>query len=235
MLFESTASANEIRIAVASNFAYTLQKINARFEKSFKHKVLASIASSGQIYAQIKQGAGYHVFLSADQHYPSLLEKENLTVLGTKVVYAVGKLVLWTAGENQTPQELLTQPHTQHIAIANPHTAPYGRAAQSALQQLNLLPQLKEKLVYAESLAQVFQFVQSRNAELGFISLSQLNEVKKGGKGGSSWIIPQNLYAPIVQEAVVLKPARPESLTYLEFLKSPEIQSLIEADGYVLP
>ena len=200
-MFVFSASAEEVRIAVATNFLATLKEIVRNFSRDTGHTAVISSGSSGKLYAQIKHGAPFDVFFSADVQRPHLLEKEGLATQGSRFVYAVGRLTLWSPDAdmiNGNGKEVLSNSGFRRLAIANPKTAPYGAAAQSALQALGLWNQMKGRLVQGENVGQTLQFVFSRNAQFGFVSLSQVLDSKINGSG-SRWDVPADLHDPYIK------------------------------------
>ena len=173
----SIAYAEDVRIAVATNFLATLNEIATTFEKDTGHSAVVSSGSSGKLYAQIIHGAPFDVFLSADSKRPKLLEDDGLAVTGSRFTYAVGRLTLWSSDPDMIKgngKDVLTNNRFTRLAIANPKTAPYGVAAKSTLQALGLWDYLYDRLVQGENIGQTFQFVYSKNAEIGFVALSQV-------------------------------------------------------------
>lgn len=229
------AAADTIAVAVASNFAEPLQAIATAFEKETEHKVQVSAGSTGKLYAQIKNGAPFEVFLSADNTTPALLEQEGLAVIDSRFTYATGKLVLWSAKAGVVDDQgaVLKTGSFAHLALANPDTAPYGKAAIETLKKLNLLTALQPKFVQGDNITQTFQFVSTGNAELGFVALSQ---VWKDGKltHGSAWIVTPSLYEPLHQDAVLLNKGsdKPAARALLDYLKSTAAQQIIRRYGY---
>lgn len=229
------ASAAEVRVAVAANFSDTAQILGDRFEARSGHKLILSAGSSGQLYAQIRQGAPFDVFLSADAERPARLASEGLGRPASRFTYARGRLVLWSRSPGIVDPEgrVLGTGTFQHLAIADPAAAPYGRAAMEVLAKRRLEGRLKSRLVTGNSIAQTFQFVQTGSAELGFIALSQARTVK----GGSRWLVPATDHQPIEQQAILLTAAGdPKAATaFLQFLQSPEARALIRSQGYEVP
>jgi len=230
--------ADEVRVAVAANFAAPAQAIAADFERATGHAVALSIGSTGKLTAQIRNGAPYQALLAADSDTPSRLEGESLAVAGSRFTYAIGKLVLWSArpGVVDDRGEVLGSGRFSHLAICNPALAPYGAAAVQALRAMGLYEKLQPMLVQGESVAQAYQFVASGNAELGFVSLSQ---VTRDGRvrDGSAWVVPAALYSPLRQDAVLLAPGRDSAAAraWLDWLKQPRAQAIIRSYGYELP
>lgn len=229
------AAAEEAQLAVAANFATTAKALAGEFTRASGHRLTLSSGSTGKFYAQIKNGAPFDVFLSADEDTPSRLEKEGLAVAGSRFTYAVGKLVLWSpqAGLVDDKGEVLQGTMFKRLAIANPRLAPYGAAAQQALEKLGLWTAMQSKLVQGENIAQAFQFVASGNAELGFVALSQLRESDKA-KAGSHWVVPATLHAPLRQDAVLLARAERNAAArkFLEYLRSAPARELVRSYGY---
>ena len=231
-LLSSTVSADEIRVAVAANFTDVLKQLGAEFSQQSGHQVVVSSGATGKLYAQIKNGAPYDVFLAADEQTPTLLDKEGVAIANSRFTYALGRLVLWSANEQLIDNEpsVLKQPDFTHISIANPKTAPYGRAAQQTLEKLGLWDALQPKTVRGENIGQAYQYVYSENAQLGFVAKSQV--FKDGAvTGGSYWEVPSEMYDPIVQQAVLLKDNKP-ARDLLDYLRSPEASAVIESYGY---
>jgi molybdate transport system substrate-binding protein len=233
----SNALADEVQVAVAANFLAPMQKLALDFERESGHKVVIASGSTGKFYAQIKNGAPFEVLLAADEETPEKLDNEGAAVTGMRFTYAVGKLVLWSAkpGYVDAQGQVLRKDAFQHLALANPKTAPYGAAAVAALKQLKLLEQVAPKLVQGESIAQAYQFISSGNAELGFVALSQVWKNGKIGEG-SGWIVPANLYPPIRQDAVLLNPGKgkPAAQALLLFLRGEKAKATIKSFGYDL-
>ena len=231
-LIASSALAAEVKVAVAANFAEPAQEIAKRFKARTGHEATLSFGSSGQFYAQIANGAPFGVFLSADRDRPEKAEAEGLGVVGTRFTYATGRLVLYsrTPGLVDGRGAVLRSGRFRKLAIADPKTAPYGVAAVEAMRQLGQYDALSPKLVQGSSITQAYQFVQSGAAELGFVALSQT----AGETGGSRWLVPASLHAPIDQQAVLLKPGANNAAAraFLAFLKGAEAKAVIRRYGY---
>jgi molybdate transport system substrate-binding protein len=236
-LLAGSASADEVQVAVAANFTAPMQQIAAAFEKESGHKVLTSFGSTGKFYAQIKNGAPFEILLAADDETPLRLEKEGAALAGSHFTYAIGKLVLWSAkpGYVDDKGEVLKKGDFKHLSLANPKLAPYGAAGVEALKKLNLYSSIEARLVQAENITQAQQFIATGNAELGFVALSQ---VYKDGKlsEGSAWIVPENLYEPIRQDAVLLDKGKgkPAAEALLKYLKGDKARAVIKSFGYAL-
>jgi molybdate transport system substrate-binding protein len=227
--------AAEVQVAVAANFTAPMRAIAAAFEQDTGHKARLAFGSSGKFYAQIRNGAPFQVFLSADDEKPARLEQAGMAVAGTRFTYAIGQLALWSAkaGFVDNKGEVLKQGGYAHLAIANPKLAPYGAAAIEVLKNLGLLETVQPRLVQGENIAQTYQFVASGNAELGFVALSQ---VTRDGKltQGSAWIVPAHLHAPIRQDAVILANGKGNAAAsaLMAYLKSDKAKAVIRAYGY---
>jgi molybdate transport system substrate-binding protein len=232
------AAAQQVQVAVASNFAAPAKILAARFEQQGTHRVALSTGSTGKFYAQIKNGAPFDILLSADAETPARMEKEGLAVAGQGFTYAVGKLVLWSQqiGGVDGRGGVLRTGSFRRISIANPRLAPYGAAAQQVMEKLGVWAGLQPRLVMGENIAQAHQFVASGNADLGFIAYSQIHEPSKAA-AGSFWLVPQDLYEPILQNAALLMKAKDSQGTreFLAFLRTPAARELIRAYGYDLP
>lgn len=229
--------AAEVQVAVAANFSAPMQVIASEFEKDTGHKVVAAFGATGQFYAQIKNGAPFEVFLSADDSTPAKLESEGDALAGSRITYAIGTLALWSTKDGYVANggAVLKSDSFKHLAIANPKAAPYGLAAVQVIAKLGLSDTLKPKLVEGQNIAQTLQFVASGNAELGFVALSQ---VYKDGKitSGSAWVVPAELHEPIKQDALLLNKGKdnPAAKALLEYLQGPKAAAVIKSYGYQL-
>ena len=227
------AHAASTNIAVAANFTEAAKEIAAAFKAKTGHEAVLSFSASGQFYTQIKESAPFQIFLSADEERPKKLADEGLAVADSRFTYAIGKLVLWSKDANAIKgEDTLKANAFAKLSIANPAAAPYGVAAIETLKALNVYEAIAPKIVQGNTIAQAFQFIDTGNAEVGFIALSQL----AGNTGGSRWMVPQNLYSEIRQDAVLLKTgAANEAATgFMTFLKGPEARAIIEKYGYVM-
>lgn len=238
LVLTSTAQAGEIYVAVATNFQGTLRSLAQHFEATSKDRVRITSGSTGKLYAQIQHGAPFDVLLAADAEHPRLLVEQDLGTPGTRFTYAIGRLALWSARADRSVAggKALKEGKFRHLAIANPKIAPYGNAARQVLQRLGLWESLQMHLVQGEDIGQAFQFVASGNADLGFVALSQVLNPANSPKG-SYWIVPQTLYGPIEQQAVLLSRASHKRAAYdfLRYLKKAEARVIIEHQGYELP
>lgn len=231
LLTTSTAHGTELRVAVAANFAATLESLAPDFSRTTGHSIRLSSGSSGTLYAQILNGAPFDVFLSADCARPNRLVDQNRTVSGTRFTYAVGKLALWTPTQRHPDAAWLRRP-AGRLALANPELAPYGRAAADTLGALGVMNDWRDHLVLGNNVSQAMQFAVSGAVSGAFVSTSQLIAHKV--PQGFWWQVPERFHADIRQQAVVLKAASDIDAAgaFLEFLKHPVTRSRIETAGY---
>jgi molybdate transport system substrate-binding protein len=230
-LLSGHAYAATTNVAVAANFTEPAKEIAQLFENKTGHKVLLSFGATGQFYTQIVQAAPFQVFLSADQSTPKKLVDEGFAFADSLFTYAVGKLVLFSANATTVNgEQTLLDAKFNKIAIADPLTAPYGTAAVETMKSLSVYDRLVGKIVQGSNIAQTFQFVDTGNAELGFVALSQVVTTK----GGSKWIVPPNLYSSIRQDAVLLRSGADNEAAkaFFAFLKGAEATAVIERFGY---
>lgn len=240
ILLSHVASADDgLNLAVASNFHNTAVAIAADFTEKTGTEVRISTGSSGKLYAQIVNGAPYDVFLAADSERPRRLEEEGLAVDGSRITYAFGSLVLWSADESLQGESCfgaLQKGGYRHLAIANPRLAPYGAAAVEFLRSANLYEAASARLVLGDSVSQALHFVGSGNATLGLIAASQ---VVSGLPVAATcfWNVPTDMHSPIAQQAVLLRDARsPEAgLRFLKFLQQEGAVVLLNNHGYRTP
>jgi molybdate transport system substrate-binding protein len=227
------ARADEVHVAVATNFASTARALADSFSADTGHRVVVSDGSTGKLYAQIVNGAPFEVFLAADVERPRRLEAEGHAVAGSRFTYALGRLVLWSPDAARvTGEDVLAREDFRHLAIANPELAPYGAAARALLERTGLWDRLQRRIVRGEDIGQTFQFVATGNAELGFVALSQTQ-----GRNGSQWIVPPDRYEPIEQQAVWIERSRDDEAAraFLTFLRSEIARKRIEHAGYGVP
>lgn len=225
----------QLRIATASNFSHVMQFLVQEFEAQTEHTIDVVTGSTGKQYAHITQGAPFDLFLAADSAHPQSLEQKGTIVAGTRFTYAIGQLVLWSPDAeliNNTANVLRTR-HFLHLAIANPVVAPYGMAAQQVMQALGVWQTDAPYVVRGENVAQALHFVQSGNAQLGFVAYSHL--VALGlAHSGSLWKPNPELHQPIVQQAVLLRDT-PVARQFMRFLQSKTARTIIRQQGYQLP
>lgn len=229
-----SVQAEQVRVAVSSNFLATAKAISSAFEAQYPAKVILSGGSTGKHFAQLSQGAPFDVFLAADNLRPKRLLEAGIGQQGSNYIYALGKLALYqsSADNNLSPKEQLSGQAFRFLSIANPRIAPYGAGAKQVLQKLNLWQQVQNQLVRGESVSQALQFVLSENAQLGFVALSQLKTLDV--KPHRYWMVPEDYYQPIEQGAVLINDT-PDAKRFLSFLRSAKIRALIRRHGYGLP
>ena len=235
LLVAAPLRAEQIQVAAAADLRFALDEIVSLFRKAHPtDSIEVSYGSSGKFYAQIRNGAPFDLFFSADIELPEKLVQAGLAGPDVRA-YALGRIVVWRAGSDAPPLALadLVRPEIRRIAIANPRHAPYGMRAVEALKAAQVWKAVESRLVHGENIAQTAQFVQTGNADVGFVALSQ---VLQGGrlKEGSMWMIPQAHYEAIRQDAVILKKgANNEAAQALvRLLQSPNIKDLIRSYGY---
>lgn len=247
------AAVGEVRVAVAANFAEAHAELAGRFAERTGIAVRTSVGSTGQLYAQIVNGAPFDVFLAADTVRPARLEAEGLAVPGSRFTYAEGRLVLYAPGLGPGPRngdrasaaddppaglELLratadpARGEGRHLAVPNPRLAPYGEAARQTLVALGLWDALEPRIVTAENIAQAFQFVESGAAELGLVAGSYVLDAP----AAAVWAVPAELYDPIRQDAVRVEAGGDTAAAgaYIEYLRGDDARALIERRGYGL-
>jgi len=238
LVLQVSANAGEVKAAVAANFTAAIAKLQPLFEKQTGHHLLASFGATGQLYAQIGNGAPFDVFLSADDKAPQKLVKENRAVAGTEFIYARGELALWSAEKGYVDDkgEVLQRNQYAHLAIANPDTAPYGLAAVQTLKKLGIYDTVKGKFVQGDNIAQAHLFIASKNASLGFVALAQVLAMPEAERG-SWWQVPAAMHDPIDQQAVLLKAGHKNDAAraFLTFLQSPQAIAIVHELGYATP
>ncbi len=238
LLLCGTAQAEQVRVAVAANFAPALKALAAGFEQGSGHQLLASAGATGKLYAQIKSGAPFDILLAADQTTPAKLEQEGDAVAQSRFTYASGKLLLWSPQPGLVDERgrVLFTGTFRHIALAAPQLAPYGAAAVQTLTALGLHKTLEPRWVQGESIGQTYGFVATGHAELGFIALSQVAQDGRIGRG-SGWLVPPALYQPLRQDAVLLARSSQNAgaLALLAYLKTQQAQTVIRSFGYETP
>lgn len=240
LCLSNTLLAAELKLAVASNFANTAEALIDNFERRFSHTVSLSRGSSGKHYAQIKNGAPFDIFLSANKDFPQRLESEGIAVEGSRFTYAIGSLVLIAQPNISLDyyDVALARDNYDYLAIANPKLSPYGYAAKEFLVNSHLWFGIQNKLVIGENINQAALFVKLGEAELGLLALSQINLLKRKYPEQTSklnyLIIPKYLYTPIEQQAVVTKSSQ-ASQEFMQYLASEEARAIILDHGYGLP
>lgn len=227
------AQAGTVNAAVAANFTKVAEQLGADFKAATGHDVVFSFGATGALYTQITQAAPFDVFFSADAKRTKTAIEDGFGVAGTDFTYAVGKVALYSPTLDVTDGAAVLKGGTfQHIAIADPKTAPYGAAGMAVLDALGLTDVVEPKVVTGENITQTLQFVDSGSAELGFVALSQV----VGKPATQVWLPPQEDYPVIRQNAVLLKvgEANEAAKAFLKYVRSPEGVKVIEAAGYEL-
>ncbi|MFT5577148.1 MAG: molybdate transport system substrate-binding protein [Bermanella sp.] len=228
----SPVFAERLTVAVASNFSAPMRDIGKAFELESDHSVRFAFGSSGKLASQILQGAPFAAFFSADQSKPALLIEKGVASQSSQFTYAIGRLALWSADAEVDPIVLLRGDSYRKLALANPKLAPYGQAAVDVLESLKLAHISRAKWVQGENIAQTYQFVDSANAELGFVAYAQ---IYRGGQlaKGSVWLVPSTLHTAIRQDAVLLgaKPSVAAS-QFMHFMRSPQVKTILAGYGY---
>ena len=239
MLFGQTALAEEkLTIAAAADLKFALDEIIVIFKREHAAVLIEPIyGSSGNFSTQIRQGAPYDLYFSADIAYPRALKAEGLAASEVQA-YGVGRIVLWSQALDANKMTLadLTDPSIRKIAIANPQHAPYGKRAEEALKAAGVWGKVEAELVYGENVAQAAQFVQSGNAQIGIIALS-LALSPELAKQGSYALIPDKLHQPLEQGFIITKRAADNSLAreFARFIAGKEARTIMSRYGFVLP
>jgi molybdate transport system substrate-binding protein len=235
----ASAQAETLTVAVAANVQFAFQALRAEFKREAGIDAQSIIGSSGKLTAQIRAGAPFDVFLSADMAYPHALYEAGLATTEPRI-YAYGTLVLWTLAGIDVARGLpvLTEPDVHRVAVANPKLAPYGLEAMRALAYYHLDKAVTPKLVYGDSISQVNQYIHSKAADVGITAKSVVLSPQMRSKG--RWIeIPKDAYSPIAQGAVILKHGQDlharAARTFLVFLSSPAARNILKRYGYGLP
>ena len=226
--------AGEVHVAVASNFATTLAGLSPLFEQTSGHSLTISAASSGKLYAQIRHGAPFDVLLSADEDKPRRLAEQFPETAQTRMTYAIGKLALWHPKHSvySLTDLINTNNSVDIIAVANPRLAPYGLATRHTLAALSISP---KRTVMGENISQTYRFIESGNAPLGFIALSQA--IAAGLPDTQYFQVPETYHPPIRQDAILTPKgvSNPAAQAFLHFLTTPEAQARIRQQGYDTP
>jgi len=241
VLLAAFAAAQELTVAAAADLSAALPEIVANYKSQTGQEIKLTFGSSGNLTTQIRNGAPFDIFFSADEDYPNQLIDAGLAEKSTLYPYAVGRLVLWIP--NDSPLDLsklgmraLLDPAVKKIAIANPQHAPYGRAAEAALRHFGIYDQVASRLVLGENVSQASQFVESGNAQAGLIALSHALAPEMKSKG-RYWTVPLDAYPTLNQAVVVLSHSKQKEAArkFLEFVRSREITSLLQRYGFSLP
>ena len=236
LLLGMAAHADNVVVAVASNFSTVIQQLEPMFESSSHHRLTVVAGSTGKLYAQVIRGAPFDVFLAADQRRPELLEKEGFAVAGSRVTFAVGQLSLWSHDDRRVGtdgRETLRAGSFRRLAIANPDLAPYGAAAKETLESLGVYDQLAPRIIMGENISQTYAMVATGNADLGLIARSFVPNVSpEAGR----WDVPGDLHTPIRQDAVLLVRAvdNQAARLFLAYLSGEAARGVIRRAGYEL-
>lgn len=237
-LLATAAHGEKITIAAASDLKFAMDGLVAAYSQAHPHSEVAVVyGSSGRFYAQIRQGAPYDLYFSADIDYPRQLAEAGFAA-GPVTPYALGHIVLWSADMDARALTLadLAGPAITRIAIANPRHAPYGKRAEEALRASGLWGAVEEKLVFGENIAHTAQYVQSGNAQVGIIALSLALSPELSAQGGY-WLVPDHLHSPLEQGFVITLRAagNPEARAFAQFIESPPAQAILAKYGFALP
>lgn len=230
LLATTAAYADSASVAVAANFTKVAEELTALFKTETGHDLVLSFGATGQLYTQITQGAPFEILLAADDERPAKAVTDGFGVDGTVFTYAIGTLALYSTSLVVGDGEAVLKGPFEKLAIADPEAAPYGRAAVQTLKAMGIYGMVEPRLVTGENISQTLQFIESGNAELGFVAASQVV-----GKD-SVWLVPPGFHEPIRQDAVLLKAgeANPAAAAFIDFLKSDEAVAVIEAAGYAV-
>ncbi|SJN52732.1 Molybdate-binding periplasmic protein precursor [Vibrio ruber DSM 16370] len=231
MLLSASCWSADALFAVANNFYRPMKALSQDFESQFPHHIEISTGATGQLYVQITQGAPFDLFFAADTVRPAKLVQARQA--SEQFTYARGTLVLWSAQPKIAVKERLLSGAYTHLAMANPQLAPYGLAAQQALEKMGLYTKIQDKIVQGKGLNPTFQFIATGNAALGFVAKSQVYQ-NNHYQSGSYWEVPFEDYAPIRQDAVVLPAGQTNEAAqaFLNYLKTDRAQNIIRSYGY---
>ena len=239
-LLPPLVSAEELTIAAAADLNFAFKDLVAEYEKKTGQHVKLTLGSSGNFFSQISNGAPFDLYFSADIRYPQKLEEAGHAVPGSLYKYAVGRIVLWAPTGSKVDVrkglDALRDRSIQKIAIANPKHAPYGRAAVAAMEHFKVYEAVKDRLVLGENISQAAQFIQSGACDTGIIALS-LALAPSMKSTGTYWEIPSDAHPPLEQGAVILKRSTNQETAkkFLEFVKGPEGQEIMQRYGFMLP
>ncbi len=237
-LLSGTVNAGEVKVAVTADFVAPMERIAALFSKQTGHIVKQTQGPSEKLYAQIKKGASFDVLLSADEEIPRRLMREDMAVGGSRFVYAIGRLVLWSAQPDLVDDKgkVLNTATFVKLAMANPRYSPYGTAAKETLTELTMWNAMQRRVDKRDDVVEAYRLAVTERAELAFIALSQ---VMHDGKisAGSWWIVPETMHEPIRQSAVLLSGAQDVQAAkdFLDFMKSDKARAVMRGYGYTLP
>jgi molybdate transport system substrate-binding protein len=238
---QADAADREINVAAAADLSAALQEVATSYEKRTGVVVKLSFGASGALTQQIQNGAPFDIFFSADMDYPRQLITGGQAESATLYRYAVGRLVLWVPNDSPLDVErkgmdVLLDLSVKKISIANPQHAPYGRAAVAALNHYGLYEKISDRLVLGENVSQAGQFVESGNAQLGFVALAHAVAPGMQSKG-KYWMVPAEAYPPLDQGVVLISHSahRQDAAAFLEYIKTAEVASVLRRYGFSLP
>lgn len=225
--------ADQVSIAVTSNFDFTAEELKKEFELLSDHKVTLTPGTSSQLFGRIHQGESFDIFLSDEAQRTAILEEDGKIIPGSRFTYALGRLVLWSVKTRSLGSNVLMEKEFELLALSNPRLSPYGRAAEQFLQELNLWDELQEKIVMGPNVGQTYHFAISGDVDMALIPFSQIiygNYMQ----AGSYWPVPEQYYSPIEQQAVLLK-ENPAAREFLAFMQSNAGVQIIAGNGFNLP
>jgi molybdate transport system substrate-binding protein len=229
--------AQKVRVAAAGNLRYVLDDIKALYaEKHLEVKIDVSLGASGALLQQIMNGAQFDFYMAADKTFPDKL-KEQGAASGDVKTYAFGKLVLWSSVVDVGKGiDVVLEPSVVHIAIAKPEVAPYGERAVQALKYYELFDKVKDKIVYADNIAQAAQYASTGNAEVGFLALALVLAPDMKDKG-KYVLLDMKSYKPVEQACVLVKTWEwnPEASKFMSFVLSDACKPIFEKYGFILP
>jgi len=235
LISTGSAYAGEVKVAVASNFYKPMLQLAKQFKDTTGNDVVVSAGATGALYAQIKNGAPFDLFLAADQKRPQALENDNQAVKGSRFTYAQGQLAFWSTQPGYSSEESFQDAlsKVEHIAIANPKNAPYGAASIDVMNKLGLYQQAQAKIVEGHNIGQTYQYVSSGTVECGFVALSQVY-LNGNITEGSAWLVPASLHRQLKQDAILLNKGQENNTaqSFLQFLQSEPAKQTIRSFGY---
>lgn len=233
LLSSPAAADGTLTLAVASNFSRTAAELAKHFTGTTGIEVRISNGSTGRLYAQIINGAPYDVFLSADAERPALLVESGHAVADSRFTYATGGLLLWSR-DAQDCLAALKDTAAGRIALSNPATAPYGRAAKEFLQHGGYWAFVADRAVYGENVMQTLQFAATGNAALAIVARSMLTDTRLPD-AACTWPVPAAMHSAIEQQAVVLEADNAAAVRFVEFLHSAAAREIVTRHGYGVP
>lgn len=235
MAFSMSLQSQTIKVATAGNLRFILDEIKAKYSVvNPKANIVVNLGSSGALVQQITNGADFDLFMAADKIYPEKLKAQGI-VKGDVKTYAFGKLVIWSNTVDVSKgMDIITDNSVKRIAIAKPDVAPYGARAIECVKFYNLFDKVKDKIVYADNIAQAAQFAQTGNAEIGFIALAL---ALAPDMKGTYFVIDTKSYKPVEQAMVLIKnwQSNPEAAKFMNFVLSAECKPVFEKYGFIVP